>query len=80
MEINVQATLGQCDQFIGEDREQRVISVAIAPLRVNMNEDQDKLAIISGCNMWKSCYNAGCYYSSEARKKAQAGKVSLRQD
>lgn len=74
MEINVQATIGQCEEFMGEDGDRREVSVAIAPLKVNLNDTQDRLFIISGCNMWKSCLNKNCYYSMEARKKGANGK------
>ncbi len=77
MEINIQATPGQCTEFMGANGERREISVVIAPLKVNVSEAQDHMNIISGCNMWKSCLNVGCYYSLESRKKGASGKGQL---
>lgn len=73
MEINVHAEIGACSEFVGADGEKKTITVAIAPLKIQMNEAQDKLAIISGCNMWRSCSNGGCYYSQESRNKKGSG-------
>lgn len=78
MDINVQATIGECSEFIGDDGLRRVISVAIAPLKVNLNETQDRLNIISGCNMWKSCHNPDCFYSLESRKRSGAERDHLK--
>lgn len=69
MEINIMATNGTCDQFTGEDNERKEITVFIAPLKVTTNESGERLTVASGCNMWKSCYNEGCWYSQAARFK-----------
>lgn len=71
MDINVQATIGECTEFIGDDGERKALSVAIAPVHVELNESESRLKVVTGCNMWKSCHNAGCYYSLEARKRSK---------
>lgn len=69
MEINVQATVGVCTEFVGDGGEKTEISVVISPLKVMANEEQSKVSIIMGCNMWRSCQNVGCWYSVAARDR-----------
>ncbi|GAI87800.1 unnamed protein product [marine sediment metagenome] len=76
MEINIQATQGVCSEFMGEDGERREVSVVISPLKVAGSEDQSKISIVTGCNMWKSCHNEGCYYSLASRIKKERSKNS----
>jgi hypothetical protein len=75
MDIYTQATMGSCDQFMS-DGEKSEITVVISPIKVSTNENGDKIKIVTGCSMWKSCQNPDCYYSIAARqnKKPQAGK------
>lgn len=75
MEINVQATIGTCTEFMTNTQsEKREVSVVISPLKVLLNDGQNKLAILTGCNMWRSCFNAECWFSIKARTKVQEGK------
>ncbi len=76
MEIYVQATIGVCSEFrSAPDAEKTEVSVVIAPLKV-ASEDESKLRLVSGCNLWQSCQNSDCWYSIGARekKKARPGK------
>jgi len=72
IEINIQSIQGLCSEFIDGASKKRDISIVISPLKVTANEEQNKIAIITGCNMWKSCQNAGCYYSLAARIKSRS--------
>jgi hypothetical protein len=77
MDIYTQATLGTCNQFMSDGKVKKAeVSVVIAPLKVTTNDEGDKIKIVTGCSMWKSCQNPDCYYSIAARtmKKPQAGK------
>ena len=76
MEINIQATVGICSEFMSApDAEKAEVSVVIAPIKVT-SEDELKIRVISGCNLWQSCQNGSCWYSLVARekKKARPGK------
>lgn len=76
MDIYVQATIGICSEYKSEpDAEKSEVSVVIAPLKVT-SEDESKLRIVSGCNLWQSCHNGDCWYSlaSREKKKARSGK------
>lgn len=68
-EINVQAMLGVCSEFIGDGGVKTEISVVISPVKVEMMPDSSKMKIVTGCNMWKSCHNEGCFYSIAARMR-----------
>ena len=72
MDINIQAQLGLCAEFMGESGEKGEISVVISPLKVTSNEGENKIAVVMGCNMWRSCKNSGCWYSIAARPKRNA--------
>ena len=76
VEINVQATVGICSEFMSTpDAQKAEVSIVIAPLKVT-SENESKLRIVSGCNLWQSCQNVSCWYSlgSRERKKAQPRK------
>jgi len=76
MEIYVQATIGVCSEFkTATDAEKTEVSVVIAPLKVD-SENESKLRLVTGCNLWQSCQNSDCWYSIGARekKKARPGK------
>lgn len=76
MEINIQATVGICSEYMSApDAEKAEVSVVIAPIKVTA-EDETKLRVITGCNLWQSCHNTSCWYSLGARekKKARSGK------
>jgi len=73
MEINIQATVGICAEFKSAlDAEKAEVSVVIAPIKVT-SENESKIRVISGCNLWQSCQNVQCWYSlgSRERKKAR---------
>ena len=76
MEIYMQATIGICSEFMSApDAEKAEVSVVIAPVKV-ASEDEAKLRLVTGCNLWQSCHNGACWYSLTARekKKARLGK------
>jgi len=76
VEINIQATVGICTEYMSApDAEKAEVSVVIGPIKV-ISEDESKLRVITGCNLWQSCHNAGCWYSLGSReaKKARSGK------
>lgn len=75
MEINIQATVGICSEFMSAvDAAKAEVSVVIAPIKVT--SEDDKIRVITGCNLWQSCHNGACWYSlaSRERKKARLGK------
>ncbi|GAH61575.1 unnamed protein product, partial [marine sediment metagenome] len=55
MQVNIQATQGVCSEFIDDKGKRRDVSIIIAPLTVTANEEQSKIAVKEGCNLWKSC-------------------------
>ena len=67
-EINIQATVGVCTEFVGADGIEKELSVVISPTHVDMLS-QDRMKVVTGCNMWKSCNNPNCYYSIAARQR-----------
>jgi len=73
MDVNIQATYGVCSEFIDDKGERRDATNIIAPLllTVTEKEEQSKVAVKEGCNLWKSCQNKGCYYSLIARQRKQ---------
>jgi len=76
VEINIVATVGICTEYISApDIEKAEVSVVIAPIKVT-SEDESKLRVVTGCNLWQSCHNTSCWYSIAARekKKARPGK------
>jgi len=69
VEIKVEASPGVCNQFMDDRGKKGEVTVVIAPLRIETNEDASRLNITMGCNLWRSCMNAGCYYSLASREK-----------
>ena len=69
MEINIQALQGVCSEFVDEKGKKQTVSTVIAPLKGTANEEQSKIVIQTGCNLWKACLNKGCYYSMAARQR-----------
>jgi len=67
-EVKVQAYMGVCSEFIGENGEKAEVSVVISPVKVEMHSES-KMKIVTGCNLWKSCHNKGCFYSMAARQR-----------
>uniref|UniRef100_A0A6M3LW27 Uncharacterized protein n=1 Tax=viral metagenome TaxID=1070528 RepID=A0A6M3LW27_9ZZZZ len=69
MEVNIQSVQGACSEFIDDKGKNRTVSIIISPLKVTAKEEQSKIVIQTGCNLWKSCHNEGCYYSMAARQR-----------
>jgi len=69
MEVNIQATQGVCSEFIDDKGKKQTVSIVISPLKVMANEEQSKIVVQTGCNLWKSCHNKGCYFSMASRKQ-----------
>lgn len=67
-EINIPAQIGICSEFIGDSGEKAEVSVVISPVKIEMTSES-KMKVVTGCNMWKSCHNEGCYYSMAARQR-----------
>lgn len=71
MEINIQATIGVCAEYMSApDAEKTEVSVVIAPIKVT--SENSKIRVISGCNLWQSCYNDACWYSLACRENKKA--------
>ena len=74
-DINIQATVGICAEYKKTPGARKAeVSVVISPLKVI--EEDGKIRIIQGCNLWQSCQNGDCWYSLAAleRKMARPGK------
>lgn len=67
MDINIQSTVSSCTEFRNELGEPREVSVVISPIRVVSDDSQNKIKVITGCNLWKACFNGDCYLSIKAR-------------
>jgi hypothetical protein len=69
MEINMQATIGLCNQYQPDpEGEKAEISVVISAKKVIGDEKIGKLQFIDGCNMFNSCWNKSCWYSVAGRQ------------
>lgn len=77
MDINIQATIGLCTEFVNDRGKKGEASVVISPLRVTANEEQNRVSVVMGCNMWQSCRNESCWYSVACRQKARPGRESV---
>lgn len=69
MEINIQSVQGACSEFIDDKGKQKTVSIIVSPLKVTANEEQNKIRVQNGCNLWKSCHNEGCYFSMASRQR-----------
>ena len=69
MEVNIQATQGVCSEFFDDKGKKGAVSIVISPLKVTANEEQNKIVIQTGCNLWKACHYEGCYYSMASRQR-----------
>ncbi|MCK9600850.1 MAG: hypothetical protein M0R06_17545 [Sphaerochaeta sp.] len=66
MDIYIQSQVGVCEQFKeSKDADPHTVSIVIAPLRVQGTEA--RLKVVTGCNMYKNCYNEDCFYSMASR-------------
>lgn len=74
MDVYFQSEIGSCAEF--EPKQKAPVSIVISPLRVEGTEN--RLKVISGCNMWRGCQNAKCYFSAAGRSldKIRARKVN----
>lgn len=70
MDIYIQSTIGICDAYMPQNNKMQSINVIISPLQITGEETN--LKISSGCNLWQSCHNSGCYFSMASRKKNEA--------
>ena len=70
MDVYIQSEIGICQEFIPEGTimKKQSVSVVISPLKINSDEVQMSLKVISGCNMWIGCRNAKCFYSKAGRE------------
>jgi hypothetical protein len=72
IEVKVEAVIGDCTNFTSEPKgKTETLSIVISPLKVSISEDESRLAVTSGCNLWKSCHNQGCWYSIAARDRGK---------
>ena len=71
MEVNIQSVQGACSEYIDGKGKKQTVSIVISPLKVTANEEQSKIVVQTGCNLWKSCHNEGCYYSMASRQRKQ---------
>jgi len=69
VQVNIQATQGVCSEFIDDKGKKGTVSTVISPLKVTANEEQSKIVVQTGCNLWKSCHNEGCYFSMASRER-----------
>jgi len=71
VEVNIQATQGVCSEFVDDKGKKQTVSIVISPLKVMANEEQSKIVVQTGCNLWKACRNKGCYFSMASRERKQ---------
>ena len=71
MQVNIQSTQGACSEYIDEKGKQKTVSIIVSPLKVTANDEQSKIVVQTGCNLWKACRNEGCYYSMASRQRKQ---------
>ena len=68
MDINIHNEVGICNLFTDKDGNKSEVSIVISPLKVRINENGDKVQIVTGCNLWMACHNPACYYSNASRQ------------
>lgn len=69
MDVYVQSTIGECTEFTSEEHgvpKKRKVSIVISPLRLD-GDEQSKLRVVTGCNLWQGCRTKACYFSAAAR-------------
>lgn len=69
MEVNIQSVQGACTEYLDGKGKKQSVSIIISPLKVASNDDQSKITVQTGCNLWKSCHNEGCFYSIASRQR-----------
>jgi len=70
MEVHIHMSPpGVCSEYIDEKMKKQTVSIVISPLKATANEEQSKIVVQTGCNLWKSCLNKGCYYSMASRQR-----------
>lgn len=67
MHINVTAQMGTCSEFTKKDGSKEEVSIVISPLKIRVNEKEDKAQVVTGCNMYSNCYNKDCFYSKGSK-------------
>jgi len=60
---------GPCSEYIDDEGKKQTVSIVVSPLTLTANEEQSKMVFQTGCNLWKSCHNEGCYYSLASRQR-----------
>lgn len=71
MEVNIQAVQGACSEYVDEKGKKQSVSIVISPLKVKANDEENKVVVQTGCNLWKSCHNPGCFYSMASRQRSK---------
>ena len=72
MDIYILSQIGECASY--EPKQRGVVSIVISPIRIEGTEGN--LKVISGCNMWRGCQNAGCQFSLAARQGPKVAKAA----
>lgn len=68
MDINIISQIGSCLEFMSaKGAKKESVSIVISPLKVT-NPSESDIRVINGCNMWQSCKNQRCHFSSSARE------------
>lgn len=72
MDINIQAEIGLCTEYMGADgkKVENGVSIVIAPLKVTAEDAESRIRVVMGCNMWRACHNHDCWYSIAARDRS----------
>jgi hypothetical protein len=71
MHLDVHIQMGNCSEFIDRDGNRRGVSIIITPLKIRLNESEDKAQIVTGCNLYASCHNGDCFYSKYSKTKKE---------
>ncbi len=71
MDIYILSTIGECSAY--KPKQEGSVSIVISPIRIEGPETN--LKVISGCNMWRGCKNAGCQFSLASRQGPKMSKV-----
>lgn len=72
IEIKIENTVGECTEFVPDKgKKKESVSIIVSPLKVSVNENEDRISVTNGCNMWKSCQQEACWYSVAARDRGR---------
>jgi hypothetical protein len=68
MDVYIQSEIGICQEYQdAPGGKKQTASIVISPLKVQNDDSGMTLRVVSGCNLWRGCYNAKCFYSQAAR-------------